>query len=151
MVFFNLILILFSWKVMRHPQFYLLSINSVLFRWTTNKGVVKCFFIEGHILACMRVYVESLHVISIDNTIGLTCSVVSTVVLETLTIEIFSKGCIWEISRLISHVFVKLFDLFVSVRLFLRPMVYFLFFRFNILIDLYRRGFDIFLFNRTFF
>ena len=56
--------------------------------------MVESFLVNRHILSCMRIYIESFHVISVDKTISFMGYIISTVVLKTLSVEIFSESCV---------------------------------------------------------
>lgn len=54
--------------------------------------MVEGLLIQRHVLASMRIDVMCLQVVVIDETISLVGDVVVTVILETLAIEVFTKG-----------------------------------------------------------
>ena len=56
--------------------------------------MVEGFLVYRHILSCMRIYVESFHVIAVNKTISFMGYIISAVVLKTLSVEIFSESCV---------------------------------------------------------
>ena len=72
-----------------------------LVRRTTDKSMIESLFVQRHVFSGVRVDVESLHVIPINNSICLATNIVSSIVLKTLTVEVLSKSSIREIPGLL--------------------------------------------------
>lgn len=51
----------------------------------------KGLFIDRHVVSSMRVDIMSFHIISINNSISDACSIFMSIILETLSLEIFSE------------------------------------------------------------
>lgn len=94
-------------------QSYLVCLR-ILVRGGCHKCMIEGLLIAGKIMSCMWVDIVGLQVIAIDEPISLVMHVLIAVVLKTLPIEVFPKGSVGQIPRLILHVFVMIFYLFLA-------------------------------------
>ena len=108
------ILLNFMSILLSHSEFHFLSIEFIFLRRSTNECMVKGLLIDRHIFTCMRINVKCFHIVPISETIRLIVRIISAIILKTLTVKVFSKCRIREIPRLIFHLFVIFFYIFLS-------------------------------------
>lgn len=108
------ILLDFMGILLSHSEFHFLSIEFIFLGRSTNERMIKGLLIDGHIFTCMRINVKCFHIVPISETIRLIVRIISAIVLKTLTVKIFSKCRVREIPRLIFHLFVIFFYIFLS-------------------------------------
>jgi hypothetical protein len=56
--------------------------------------MIKSLLVKRHVLTCVWIDIESFQIVSIDETIYFIMSIIASIILEALSIEILSEGCI---------------------------------------------------------
>lgn len=80
--------------------------------------MIKGLFVDWDVVASVGIDIVCLQVVPIDEAISFVMNVLIAIVLEALSIEIFSKGCIRKVSRLLSEILMIIFHILLTLRLY---------------------------------